>query len=125
MTFGRSSRSCRSKRKGDDAFVADPCSAQADPAHPRAQMNSKTVLLVEDNPGDARLLRQLLNDEGQHDLQLIHVTSMKEAEERLAKNAFDIILLDLGLPDADGLGAVQRARHRMPNSVGGADRPER
>src|SRR5580693_4280898 len=74
----------------------------------------KTVLLVEDNPGDARLLREMFSEEGWHDIELTHVECMREAEEHLAEHAPDIILLDLGLPDARGLGAVRQAHAAAP-----------
>jgi diguanylate cyclase (GGDEF)-like protein/PAS domain S-box-containing protein len=70
----------------------------------------KTVLLVEDNPGDARLLREMLQEEGLYSSELLHADSMDRAEKVLAEHAVDIILLDLGLPDAQGLEAVRRAR---------------
>ena len=75
----------------------------------------KTVLLIEDNLGDARLIREMLNEQGSHDAELTHVSSMHEAETYLAQHAIDIILLDLGLPDAQGLGAVRRARAAAPD----------
>jgi diguanylate cyclase (GGDEF)-like protein/PAS domain S-box-containing protein len=78
-------------------------------------MNSmKTLLLVEDNPGDARLLREMFNEQGSHSTELTHVGCMSEAEEHLAKRGFDIILLDLGLPDVQGLGALRRAHAAAP-----------
>jgi diguanylate cyclase (GGDEF)-like protein/PAS domain S-box-containing protein len=72
------------------------------------------LLLVEDNPGDARLLREMFNEQGSPVIQMTHVTSLTEAELYLAAAAVDIILLDLGLPDAHGLGAVRRARSAAP-----------
>ena len=75
----------------------------------------KVVLLVEDNPGDARLLREMFNEQGSYDTELRHVESMSEAEKHLAERAVDIILLDLGLPDAQGLGAVRRAHAAAPH----------
>jgi len=79
-------------------------------------MNKKSIniLLVEDNPGDARLLREMLSRQVSFDIELTHVASMSEAENHLAKDAVDIILLDLGLPDVQGLGAVRRARAAAP-----------
>ena len=74
----------------------------------------KTVLLVEDNAGDARLLREMLADEGSHETELTVVGSMGEAETYLAGHPVDIILLDLGLPDAQGLAAVRRAHKTAP-----------
>ena len=69
----------------------------------------KILLLVEDNPGDARLLREMFNEQGAHNTELTHAECMGDAEKHLAQRYYDIILLDLGLPDAQGLGAL-RAR---------------
>src|SRR5580704_12319338 len=74
----------------------------------------KTVLLIEDNLGDAHLLREMFNEQGSHDTELVHVECMSEAEKHLAERAVDIILLDLGLPDAQGLEAVRRAHAAAP-----------
>jgi diguanylate cyclase (GGDEF)-like protein/PAS domain S-box-containing protein len=74
----------------------------------------KILLLVEDNPGDARLLREMFQEQGSHNTELTHVERISEAEKHLAEHAFDIIVLDLGLPDAQGLGAVRRAHAAAP-----------
>jgi len=74
----------------------------------------KILLLVEDNPGDARLLREMLNEQGSQHTELTHVQYMREAEKQLAEHMFDLILLDLGLPDANGLAAVRRAHAIAP-----------
>ncbi len=74
-----------------------------------------SVLLVEDNPGDARLIREMFSDGGSHHVELIHVGRMSEAEAALRGVAFDIVLLDLGLPDARGLEAVRRTRAVSPH----------
>ena len=74
----------------------------------------KTVLLVEDNAGDARLLREMFNEQGSQDTNLIHVTCIGDAEKHLAARTVDIVLLDLGLPDAQGLEALRRVRAAAP-----------
>ena len=76
----------------------------------------KAVLLVEDNPGDARLLREMFKEQGSRDTELAHVDSMQAAETYLAERAVDIILLDLGLPDAQGLEAVRRTHAAAPHT---------
>ena len=76
----------------------------------------KAVLLVEDNPGDARLLREMLIDYDPQGCKLTHVMCMMDAQNYLSKHAVDIILLDLGLPDADGLEAIRRARAAAPRT---------
>jgi diguanylate cyclase (GGDEF)-like protein/PAS domain S-box-containing protein len=74
-----------------------------------------TVLLIEDNRGDARLLREMFSEPGSpQDIQLTHVESMRGAEQYLALHTVDVVLLDLGLPDAQGLEAVRRAHAAAP-----------
>src|SRR5580698_2976236 len=75
----------------------------------------KTVLLVEDNLGDARLLREMLNEQNSFNTRLTHLECMSDAERHLAENAVDIILLDLGLSDAQGLEAIRRAHSAAPD----------
>ncbi len=74
----------------------------------------KTVLLVEDNPGDARLLREMFDHHDAHNSELTHVACMSEAERHLSEHAVDLILLDLGLPDAQGPEAIRRAHAAAP-----------
>src|ERR1700691_859803 len=74
----------------------------------------ETVLLVEDNPGDARLLREMLREHSSRGIQLTHLECMSDAEKHLAEHAVDIILLDLGLSDAQGLEAIRRAHVAAP-----------
>ena len=76
--------------------------------------SSQVLLLVEDNPGDARLFREMLEEQGSHDIELAHVERMCDAEQHLANHKVDIILLDLGLPDEQGLKAIRRARAAAP-----------
>jgi diguanylate cyclase (GGDEF)-like protein/PAS domain S-box-containing protein len=72
------------------------------------------LLLIEDNHGDARLLREMLSEQSAHATSLTHVECMQEAELHLAAHALDLILLDLGLRDAQGLEAVRRAHAAAP-----------
>jgi diguanylate cyclase (GGDEF)-like protein/PAS domain S-box-containing protein len=74
----------------------------------------KQLLLVEDNPGDARLIQEMFNDQGANNTELTRVASLSEAEKLLSERAFDLILLDLGLPDSQGLDAVRRAHAVAP-----------
>jgi signal transduction histidine kinase len=81
-----------------------------------SKASTKKVLLVEDNPGDARLLREMLTEQdAYYHVALTHVGYMREAELVLSQSTLDIVLLDLGLPDAQGMDAVRRARTAAPN----------
>jgi len=75
----------------------------------------KTILLIEDNPGDARLVIEALREQDPHSSVLVHVGSMREAEQYLAAHPVDIILLDQGLPDAQGLAAVRQIHAAAPD----------
>ncbi|POH62690.1 MULTISPECIES: EAL domain-containing response regulator [Cryobacterium] len=71
------------------------------------------ILVIEDNPGDARLLREMFNEKPS-DRSLSQVGTAREAEAHLAAHGVDVILLDLGLPDAQGLDALRRVRSAAP-----------
>jgi diguanylate cyclase (GGDEF)-like protein/PAS domain S-box-containing protein len=74
----------------------------------------KVLLLVEDNQRDARLLQEMLNEPSLNGTEVSHVTTMSDAESHLGRNAVDIIVLDLGLPDAHGVEAIRRAHAAAP-----------
>jgi diguanylate cyclase (GGDEF)-like protein len=67
------------------------------------------LLAVEDSMRDARLLRELLRDSGAP-LDMTHVQTLEAASGELARRRFDCVLLDLGLPDGDGVENVERIR---------------
>jgi len=70
--------------------------------------SAKKVLLVEDNPGDARLLNEALIEVQPAPFALVHVDRFITAIEALKRETFSAVLLDLSLPDAKGLDTVVR-----------------
>lgn len=66
------------------------------------------ILLVEDNPGDARLLREAIRDAEGLSFELTHVERLDEAIKQLEAQTFDVLLLDLSLPDSEGSDTVKR-----------------
>ncbi|WP_299443126.1 diguanylate cyclase [uncultured Rhodospira sp.] len=60
-------------------------------------------LLIEDNVADARLIQYLLEDADGPTLSFVHASSLADALRLLARESYDIILLDLSLPDSSGL----------------------
>ena len=73
------------------------------------------VLLVEDNAGDARLLREMFRKEKAGSFELTHLARMSEAVAHLARGGVDIVLLDMGLPDGQGIENLRRARAAAPD----------
>jgi signal transduction histidine kinase len=73
------------------------------------------VLLVEDNAGDVRLLREMFSKEKAGSFELTHFLRISEALIHLAKGGVDIVLLDMGLPDGHGLDTVRRAHAASPS----------
>ncbi len=61
------------------------------------------ILLVEDNEGDIRIIKELLKDQSLKTIDVTCAGSLKSAIESLSENNYDAILLDLGLPDSFGI----------------------
>jgi len=72
------------------------------------------VLLVEDNPGDARLVQELLSETGSQ-FELSHVATLTDARHQLMTEGADCVLLDLSLPDASRLEAPMQLRAAAPD----------
>jgi signal transduction histidine kinase len=72
------------------------------------------VLLVEDDEAHARLAELWLENEGHGRFAITHVTRLSAALERLTASAPDAVLLDLSLPDSDGLETFRSVRAQAP-----------
>jgi len=72
------------------------------------------VLLVEDNPGDARLLRELLSEVKGRTFDLEWADSLGAGLERLAATRYDVILLDMELADSIGLETLASMMNAAP-----------
>ena len=66
------------------------------------------ILLIEDNPGDIRLLQEYLKEGSAFRFQVTQVDRLSRGLERLAEARFDAVLLDLSLPDSHGLDTLVR-----------------
>ena len=73
------------------------------------------VLFVEDNPDDAELLMEALRSEGSAHIAVVHLSRLREALEQLKGEDFDIVLLDLGLPDSEGLDTLHHVLANAPD----------
>ena len=72
------------------------------------------ILLIEDNPGDARLMQEYLSEPSEVVFILEHTESLGEGLERLSQPGIDVVLLDLSLPDASGIETFNRVQKHAP-----------
>lgn len=72
------------------------------------------ILLVEDNPGDVLLLQETLAEITFVELKWVHVERMADALKCLQSENFDVILLDLALPDSEGLDTFNQIQAQAP-----------
>ena len=73
------------------------------------------ILLVEDNPGDAGLIQQTFEETRAGHYEIEHVDRLSQAIARLAEVDFDLVLLDLGLPDSKGLDTFAALQATAPD----------
>jgi len=76
------------------------------------------ILLIEDNAGDARLVSLMLGEGAEGLFELQHVDRLDAAWDCLP--GAGCVLVDLSLPDADGLEAVERLQLLAPEQIGRA-----
>ncbi|HEX8517445.1 MAG TPA: response regulator [Bacteroidia bacterium] len=74
------------------------------------------ILLVEDNPGDARLIDIYLKESFENIFTLMTADYLSKGLELLEQHVFNIIILDLSLPDSDGLDTFKRIHERAPET---------
>lgn len=98
--------SAKKNEQGNHALLADNSSLSGAPLI--------RVLLAEDNPGDARLLREALAEAEGARFHLTHVERLADAFARLSEDCFDVILLDLSLADSQGLETLIGAHEHAP-----------
>src|SRR4026208_1525783 len=80
------------------------------------EMTKTRLLLIEDNPGDARLVREaLLETREGPGFELEWVDRLQSGLGWLDHEQVDLILLDLTLPDTQGLATLQRLRAQVPD----------
>ena len=72
------------------------------------------VLLIEDDPGDADLLQEILEEGEGQQFDLTWVDRLKHGLAQLDQDNIDLILLDLSLPDASGLEGFTRLQNQYP-----------
>lgn len=72
------------------------------------------ILLIEDDIADADWIGEILIEENCFELELRHAKRVGEALEILSQDTFDAILLDLSLPDSQGLDSLTNVKQKAP-----------
>ncbi len=72
------------------------------------------ILLIEDNLGDARLIEIMLRDAGTQPYEVTSTDTFQKGIELLKQSAYDLVLLDLSLPDSFGIDTITNANLSVP-----------
>ncbi len=80
-------------------------------------MSTISILLVDDNPADISLIKEFLSERPSLSFELQEAGSLKAALTLQAGNDFDVVLLDLGLPDSSGLDTARRIIAQDPETA--------
>lgn len=73
------------------------------------------LLLIEDNPGDAYLIQELFKASNRESFAVTNVTTLTQAKKELQEKNFDLIWVDLGLPDSFGIETILTIRKQAPH----------
>ena len=104
-----------------DSLIASICKVIGGITEPPQEHNMKnkdlTILLVEDSTSDAAIVQGMLAQSHPKDkeVKVEHVTSLYKAIEKISEHNFDTILLDLNLPDSDGINTFIRISKKAGN----------
>ncbi|MEA5618103.1 hybrid sensor histidine kinase/response regulator [Cronbergia sp. UHCC 0137] len=77
---------------------------------------SVKILLIEDNLAEARLLQEFLKQAASQEYNLVHVQRLREGINQLNQHNYDVILLDLTLPDSQGLSSLPLLISKSPST---------
>jgi CheY-like chemotaxis protein len=90
--------------------MGEPLHARRRAASTIAAVVERSILIVDDNPAYGRLTELLLRDALDVSHEVRHATTLRGALEALSARPADCLLLDLTLPDSEGLGSIERLR---------------
>lgn len=97
-------------------YAADFSSLERKQSHlTMRSASSVKILLIEDSLAEAIFLQELLKDSQFQPFSLVHVKRLGEALSQLQEHIFDVALLDLTLPDSQGLESLERLIEKFPS----------
>lgn len=77
--------------------------------------NITNILIIEDNPGDVVIIREMLREIADIHFNLLNACNLDEGLKILAKDDIDLLLLDLNLPDSHGIDTFIKMNQNSPN----------
>lgn len=80
-------------------------------------MDNISILIVEDNPADSLLIKEYLAEGRRFSAEIMEAETLESALGLLVHYDFDVVLLDLSLPDSSGLDTVRRLITKFPELV--------
>lgn len=75
---------------------------------------TSTVLLIEDDSADTQLIMEILREEPENAMQILHVNNLADGLKALARGGIDVVLLDLTLPDSSGHNTFAMLAKHVP-----------
>jgi sigma-B regulation protein RsbU (phosphoserine phosphatase) len=94
--------------------VAEQKGRESQPEPENSQNGRVKLLLIEDNPSDARLIEVMLEHASNGLFDIEHVERLNAGLKRLEKGDINVVLSDLSLPDSDGLDTFARLHAKVP-----------
>ena len=79
------------------------------------QEKNITVLLIEDNPADIRLITEMIRESVSIEGNVENIPLLEDGLKRISENDIDVLLLDLSLPDSSGLETFRRIQKAAPD----------
>lgn len=80
----------------------------------KREKKSNVVLLIEDEPTDAKLITQILQEDTESALEILHAEMLSQGIEFLIQGGIDIVLLDLTLADSSGFDTFYKLQQQAP-----------
>ncbi|MGQ3213850.1 MAG: response regulator [Shinella sp.] len=78
--------------------------------------SARKLIVVDDDPVDVRFVMRAFSDTGSL-IEITHVADAEQASDRLDREAFDYILLDINMPGTSGMDLLKRLRGRTRTAV--------
>lgn len=80
-------------------------------------MLTVSILVVEDNPADLQCIKESLSESQNHTFDCLEAESLESALDLTTHNDFDVVLIDLELPDSYGMDTIRKVMMKLPHTA--------